>query len=166
MWEREGVLDGDIPVHTHDYRDVDFWIDPSDLADLISVLFPHGIGDTPTINEGRALVVLMIYSALETVARDVGLQQRGNESVIRSFDGSLEIEKHQPKLWSSLVELRETRNLIAHSGGVVTQRYKRVVPASNYEVGERCQVTDADIQRFSNASRQLVRLLLERHDEA
>jgi hypothetical protein len=69
LFRREGTFDGWVPVHTSD-GGVDFWISTDGLADLQSRLFPHEAKDGPTFGSGRQLVVVMLHSALEHLARD------------------------------------------------------------------------------------------------
>lgn len=152
LFEAEGVFDGWVPVHTDDYKDVDFWIEADNLRLLLGSLFPYGKEDAPALSEARALVVVMLHSALESLLRDLDIRQESGESAVGAIGRLLALESNDPDLWADLVDLRETRNLIAHNSGVVNQRYRRHVTTA-LEEGEKRKLSSADISRFSKSIR-------------
>ncbi len=153
MWKEDGTFDGNVPIHTADETDVEFWIGLDELDLLHQQLFPHGSHDAPTFADGRALVVLVLQSALETLFQDLKLQKGGDESTIAAVLRLLGLGATDPT-YAALIELRETRNLYAHHGGAVTERYVRIVKDSSFVVGEKRIVALEDLSRFAASVRQ------------
>lgn len=151
IFRREGTFDGWVPIHASD-SDVDFWISIDNLKDLLARLFPHEVKDAPPFGSGRQLVVVMFHSALENLARGYGLWDHGSgKSVVSVLGQRLQLLIKNRDLQSVLIDLRETRNVIAHSSGSVTEQYVKLVRHTQFQMGEKRLVSSADIARFSNA---------------
>jgi hypothetical protein len=145
-------FDGFVPLHGRHGSAIDFWIHEEDLGALLALLFPDGPNDARSFFQGRALVVVMVHSTLETLFQDLRLKKlNGEESVVNALLRILDITKREPTLADILVDLRETRNLIAHNSGRVTERYRRYVPMTTFAIGETRLVTRKDIRLFSDA---------------
>jgi len=153
MWKEEGTFHGEVPIHTADGNDVEFWIELEELALLHEELFPHSSHDAPTFAEGRALVVVIIHSALETLFQDLRLSRAKKEGYVAAVLRLLQIAETEP-LHNDLVELKAARNVIAHSAGAVDDRYLRDVPASPKVRDEKLLITAKDISRFASAVRR------------
>ena len=151
MWRDDPKFDGFVPLHGRDGSTIDFWIHQEDLGELLSRLFPHGPNDAPAFSQGRALVVVMLHSALETLFQDLRLKPNDKESIVSALVRILGIPEREPTLADILVDFRETRNLIAHHGGRVTERYRRHVPMTTFAIDEIRLVTGKDIRLFSDA---------------
>jgi hypothetical protein len=152
-WREEGTFDGEVPIHTADFNDVDFWIELEDLGILHGQLFPHGSHNAPAFADGRALVVLILHSALETLFGDLNLRRAKRESIVDAVARYIGAPVSDP-LYNDLVELRETRNVVAHNGGAVDHRYLRQIPHSPLNLGEKRVVTAKDLGRFASAVRR------------
>lgn len=151
IFRREGRFDGWVPIHASD-DDIDFWISIDNLRDLLARLFPHEAKDVPSFGAGRQLVVVMLYSAIENLARAYGFWNQGStKSVVTVLDQRFQLGRKDHDLRSVLTDLRETRNLIAHNSAVVTDRYVSFVQRTQFQIGERRIVSSADIARFSRA---------------
>lgn len=151
IFRREGTFDGWVPVHSPD-GGVDFWISTDGLADLQARLFPHEAEDGPTFGSGRQLVVVMLHSALEHLARDYGLwDQRSGKSVVTVLGQHFKWHERDRELQADLIDLRETRNLIAHHSAVVNVGYVKMVQRTHFQIGETRTVGLADVARFSRA---------------
>lgn len=151
MWRNDPKFDGFVPLHSRDGSTIDFWIHEEDLDGLLSRLFPHGPSDVTSFSQGRALVVVMLHSALETLFRDLGLKRNRKESIVSAFVRILEIRERDPALADTLVDFSETRNLVAHHGGRVAAKYRQRVPMTTFAIGETRLVTGKDVRLFSNA---------------
>lgn len=151
MWRDDPKFDGFVPVHGRDGSTLDFWIHQDDLGDLLSRLFPQGPSDAPSFFQGRALVVVMLHSTLETLFRDLGLKLNKKESVVSALVRILRIRERDPAFADTLVDLGETRNLVAHHGGRVTAKYRQRVPMTTLAIDETRLVTGKDIRLFSDA---------------
>jgi hypothetical protein len=151
LWRDDPKFDGFVPLHGRDRSTIDFWIHQEDLGELLSRLFPHGPNDAPSISQGRALVVVMLHSALETLFHDLDLKRHSKESIVAALVSILGIAEREPTLRDTLVDLRETRVLIAHCRGRVTDRYRRQVPMTTFAPDEVRLVTGNDIRLFSDA---------------
>lgn len=130
---------------------IDFWIHQEELGELLARLFPHGPNDAPSFSQARALVVVMLHSALETLFHDLDLKRLGEESIVHALVRILGIAEREPSLRDTLVDIGETRNLVAHHGGRVTEKYRRRVPMTAFAPGEVRLVTGNDIRLFSDA---------------
>ncbi|MGH7773747.1 MAG: hypothetical protein ACREQA_16095, partial [Candidatus Binatia bacterium] len=148
-------FDGFVPLHGRDGSTIDFWIHQDDLGDLLSRLFPHGPNDAPAFNQGRGFVAVKLHSALEALFHDLLLERNDNESVVSALVRILGITETEPELAQILVDLRETRNLVAHHGGRVTEKYRSQVPMTTFAIGETRLVTGNDIRLFSDAIRRV-----------
>lgn len=155
MWRDDPKFDGFVPVHGRDGSAIDFWIHQEDLGELLSRLFSHGPNDAASFCHGRALVVVMLHSALETLFQDLHLKRNDKESIVSALVRILGIAEREPALADILVDLRETRNLIAHHGGRVTKQYRRHVPMTTFAIGETRLVTGKDIRLFSDAGHRV-----------
>ncbi|HEX9565230.1 MAG TPA: hypothetical protein VF981_14705 [Gemmatimonadaceae bacterium] len=153
MWREDGTFNGEVPIHTADGDDVEFWIELEELDLLHDQLFPYGSHDAPAFADGRALVVVILHTALETVFQDLKLHRDGYESVVAAVVRYLRLATSEP-LYADLVELREARNVIAHSGGTVDKRYLERVRGTSKEFGEKLVVTIKDLSRFAAAARR------------
>lgn len=151
MWRDDPKFDGFVPLHGRHGSAIDFWIHEEDLGALLALLFPHGPKDVLSFSQGRALVVVMLHSALEMLFQDLGLKRKDNESVVSALVRILRIRERDSALADTLVDLRETRNLVAHHGGRVTKRYRRQVPRHTFAIGETRLVTGRDIRLFNDA---------------
>lgn len=127
----DGDFDGHVPVPTRDGADVDFWIAAEDLRLLIGKLFPHGASEVPTFDDGRALVAVILHSALESIVLDLGIPKARDESIVAVVTTRVGLTSRD-STYIDLVDLRETRNVIAHHAGVVTERYQRFVPKTHF----------------------------------
>lgn len=151
IFQREGTFDGWVPVHAAD-DDVDFWISADGLADLQARLFPHEAKDGPTFGSGRQLVVVMLHSAIEHLAGGYALwDQRSGKSVVTILGQHFKWHEKERALQADLIDLRETRNLIAHHSAVVNVGYVKMVQGTKFQVGETRTVGAADVARFSRA---------------
>ncbi len=151
IMRREGDFDGWVPVHAPD-DDIDFWIRVEDLRAMLARLFPREAKDVPSFGAGRQLVVVMFYSALENLARAHGLWgEASRTSVGAALAERYRWARKNEELLAALVDLRETRNLIAHNAAAVTERYVRLVSRADVEIGDIRVVSSADIARFSRA---------------
>ena len=144
-------FDGFVPLHGRHGSAIDFWIHEEDLGELWARLFPHGPKDALSFSQGRALVVVMLHSAVEMLFRDLGLKQRKRESVVSALVRIHGIAEQDPGLAAVLVDMGETRNLVAHHGGRVTAKYRQRVPMTTFAIGETRLVTGNDIRLFSDA---------------
>jgi len=151
MWRDDPKFDGFVPLHGRDGSTIDFWLHRDDLDELLSRLFPHGPNDAPAFNQGRGFVVVMLHSALEALFYDLGLKTKKRESIVSAWVRILDIAEREPALASVLVDLGESRNLLAHNGGRVTERYRRHVPLTTFAIGQTRLVTGKDIRIFSDA---------------
>ena len=93
----------------------------------------------------------MLHGAIETLFQDLLLKRNENESIVSALVRVLGIAEREPALADILVDLRETRNLVAHHGGRVTERYRGHVPMTTFAIGETRLVTGKDIRLFSDA---------------
>jgi hypothetical protein len=153
MWKEDGSFHGEVPIHAADGDDIEFWIELEELALLHEELFPHSSSDAPTFAEGRALVVIIFHSALETLFQDLRLSREKKESYVAAVLRLLQIAESEP-LYNDLIELKAARNVIAHSAGAVDSRYLRDVPGSPKVLGEKLLITAKDISRFASAVRR------------
>ena len=144
-------FDGFVPLHGRHGSAIDFWIHEEDLGELWARLFPNGPNDATSFSQGRALVIVMLHSALEMLFQDLGLKQKKGESVVLALVRILGIAKRDSALADVLVDLGETRNLVAHHGGRVTAKYRQRVPTTTFAIGETRLVTGKDIRLFSDA---------------
>lgn len=152
MWRNDPKFDGFVPLHGRHGSSIDFWIHQEDLGELLSRLFPDDLNDATSFSQGRALVVVMLHSALETLFQDLDLKKLNvEESVVSALVRILDIGGREPALADILVDLRESRNLVAHHGGRVTKGYRRKVPGTTFAIGETRLVTGKDIRLFSDA---------------
>ena len=150
-WRDDPKFDGFVPLHGRDGSTIDFWLHRDDLDELLSRLFPHGPNDAPAFNQGRGFVVVMLHSALEALFYDLGLKTKKRESIVSAWVRILDIAEREPALASVLVDLGESRNLLAHNGGRGTERYRRHVPLTTFAIGQTRLVTGKDIRIFSDA---------------
>ena len=150
-WRDDPKFDGFVPLHGRDGSTIDFWLHRDDLDELLSRLFPHGPNDAPAFTQGRGFVVVMLHSALEALFYDLGLKTKKRESIVSAWVRILDIAEREPALASVLVDLGESRNLLAHNGGRVTERYRRHVPLTTFAIGQTRLVTGKDIRIFSDA---------------
>lgn len=149
----EEFYDGNVPLHAASGA-IDYWIGVDDLADLLDLYFPHGPHDAPSLADGRYLVVLMLHSALECLVNDLGLQRKERESIVATvLRHNKKLQSKHSTLAASLIDLRETRNVIAHSGGIVTDRYLATVRRTKFRRGERRLLAEDDIRDFTAAVR-------------
>ena len=144
-------FDGFVPLHGRHGSAIDFWIHEEDLGELWARLFPDGPNDATSFSQGRALVVVMLHSALEMLFQDLGLKRNDNESIVSALVRILGIAERDPGLAAVLVDMGETRNLVAHHGGRVTAKYRQRVPMTTFAIGETRLVTGKDIRLFSDA---------------
>lgn len=88
LLKADGLYDGHVPVH--DENDgVDYWIAENHLRSMLKLYFPHGPDDAPRLTDGRYLVVLLLHSALETLAQDMQVPRRAGESVVAAISRHL-----------------------------------------------------------------------------
>jgi hypothetical protein len=158
IFKREGQPSDEVPVHSIDDRQTT-WLGVDDLRDLFEVLFPHGREEAPSLDSGRQLVVVMLYSAVEALVDDLGLRRRGM-SALSCLEERLNLPAADEGLHRLLLDLKETRNLIAHNGGAVDRRYAQRFPDHPWAEGETRMITAQDIQRFSAATRSAGKQLI------
>lgn len=160
MWCDDPKFDGFVPVHGRRGSAIDFWIHQDDLGDLLSRLFPHGPNDSSSLSNGRALVAVMLHSAIETLFQDLDLKkQNPNEPIVLALARIFGIAEREPGLKDTLVDLHETRNLVAHTGRV-TEKYRQRVPMTTFATGKTRVVTAKDIQSFSDAVHRIAEYAL------
>lgn len=150
-WRDDPKFDGFVPLHGRHGSTIDFWIHEEDLGELLSRLFPHGPKDAPSFSQGRAFVLVMLHSALETLFQDLHLKRKKKESIVSALKRILRIAERDPALAGVLDDLGETRILVVHNGGRVTERYRRHVPRTTFAISETRLVTGKDIRLFSDA---------------
>ncbi len=148
-------FDGFVPLHGRHGSAIDFWIHEEDLGELWARLFPDGPNDATSFSQGRTLVVVMLHSALEMLFQDLGLKKKQRESVVSALVRILGIAERDPGLAAVLVDMGETRNLVAHHGGRVTAKYRQRVPVTTFAIGETRLVTGRDIRLFSDAAHRV-----------
>jgi hypothetical protein len=151
--KRDGSYDGWVPLVALDGTPGNMWIAEDELSSLSGEFFPHGPKDTPRMGDGAQLVALLLYSALESLAADLGIFRPGDggSSVVRALDKELDLSDLDPERYANLVDLRETRNLIAHSGGRVNERYCKFVGGTALQVGENRVISREELMRFAQA---------------
>ena len=76
--EEEDLYYGEVPVHTPDGSDVDFWIKYDELKSLYDWLYPHRMPtrERPT-GAWRPLILVALHSALERYAKSRGITTAG-----------------------------------------------------------------------------------------
>lgn len=158
IFKREDQPSDEVPVHGIDDRQTT-WLGVDDLHDLLEVLFPHGPKEAPSLGSGRQLVVVVLYSAVEALLDDLDLRKPGM-SALSCLEERLDLLAADESLYRLLLDLKETRNLIAHNGGAVNKRYTQRFPAHPWTEGETRIVSAVDIKRFSAAARSAAARLI------
>lgn len=114
--------------------------------------WPSGERQAPRLR-GRPRVPTLDYEqrrpvVAESIARGLHVREY---SVIRVLDVALDLDDLDPEAFADLVNLRETRNLIAHNGGKVNQRFLHLVKKTVFEDREDRVIPPQEIGRFSSA---------------
>ena len=126
----------------------EYWTDRAGAAELYEQLFPHADKDIAMEEIGRGLALVGLHSALDhyfsslTDSSGHGpLPQR-----IASYLGS-EIESG---LYEALIRIDETRHVIIHHRGIVSDKYVTNVPYGNFVAGEKRKISDAELWKLGD----------------
>jgi len=154
--EEDPEYDGAAIVHSPVRREATF-IDHDDAVLLDEQLFPHPGGTDPRDLEQalRGMAVVAFHSALETYALSIGVavNRKPIPQRIGRFLASKRPELELPETRAdALTLLDETRHVIVHHRGIVSERYKANVKYSNHEVGELRAISADDVDAFAEVT--------------
>lgn len=142
-WDRDWVT-----LQTPAYE---YWTDRAGAQDLYRQLFPYSDKDLELKYVGRSLAVVALHSALEHYFTAVThtpphgeLPKRINK-FLAGTDAAITGDPY-----TDLIVLDETRHVIIHHRGVVSPRYHGNVPYQKLEIGERRDISDAELWRFGD----------------
>lgn len=156
--------DGEVPFHGRDPQDID-WLHVDDLAALYESLFPHDLHNASIQSAIAGAVVVGLHSALETYAKQLGIEVRKGlvDAIRRHLSASGEVLAAD--LTETLDDCDATRNVIVHNRGGVDDAYIRRVRNSPFQLGELRTLTDEAVDSFSRAVFS-VATILRKHDNS
>lgn len=161
--ERGEDWDGCVPLHGRDPKDIS-WVHVDDLAALYESLFPHDLRNASLQPAVAGAVVVGLHSALETYAKQLGIEvKKGLVNAIREHL-SAKGEMLAADLVETLDDCDATRHVIVHNRGCVDEGYIRRVRNSSFQLGEVRVLTDELIDSFSRAVFRMA-TLLRTHDD-
>ncbi len=162
--ERGEEWDGWVPLHGRDDTQTE-WFHVDDLAALEESLFPHGLRNASIEFAVRAAVVVGLHSALDTYAKQIGIDVRkGLPDAIRAHLTSMG-ETLSADLAEILDDFDASRHIIVHNRGQVDDKYVRRVRNPSFELGEFRSLSDSLIDSFARAVYRIARLL-RKHDNS
>lgn len=142
-WDRDWVT-----LRTPAYE---YWTNRAGAHDLYRQLFPYSDKDIELKHVGRSLAVVAFHSALEyyfTAATNTPPHGELPKRVDKFLAGTAAAITGDP--YRDLIVLDETRHVIIHHRGVVSPRYHSNVPYQKFEIGERRDISDAELWRFGD----------------
>lgn len=152
-----------VPFHGRDDRDIT-WFHVDDLGALYDSLFPHDLRNASIDAAMAGATVVGIHSALDTYAKQLGLDVRkGLVDAIRTHLAA-KGESLTAELVETLDDCDATRHIIVHNRGCVDDTYVRRVRNSPFQLGELRNLSDALVDSFSRAVFQVAGLLRARDD--
>lgn len=143
------VIEG--PIQGPEGRSADFWDLPS-LELLQDQLFPRGTGPEDAAFSARGLVVVGLHAALEAYLSS-RFQVSGRKPLYHCIEEAITSDglTFPAVLFRDLVDCDETRHVVVHSRGVVTDRYVRNVAGTPLVEGQFRPLHAADLHRFASA---------------
>jgi hypothetical protein len=154
--QEEDLYYGEVPVHTPDGTDVDFWIKYEELISLYDWLYPHhGRTQGPPTDAWRPLILVALHSALERYAKSRHITTTG------FFPGHVKqfLEQRGTPLdantWDVLCDLDASRCVVVHNRGIVDNGYIRKVRNSVFAENERRTVKGEQVTSFAECVRQI-----------
>jgi hypothetical protein len=151
LMREDPTYDGDVPIEGPERRSTEFW-GYKEANLLEQQLFPHGARTETYAWAARGLALVGLHSALEAYCRSIGaLRQR--DTLPRSIEGFLARAGAtlDSTTASELLIGDETRHLVVHHRGLVSERYVNNVAYNKLLVGERRPIRSRDLQEFADA---------------
>ena len=150
--EDDPTYDGAAIIHSPVRREATF-IDREDALLLEDQLFPADSHDPRDFYQtARGLAVIALHSAVENYASSIGAA-KARAPLPKAVNKYLAARKQLGALPSQVAddftEFDETRHLLVHHRGVVTDRYVRNVKYTSLQEGELRTLTDSDLWRYS-----------------
>jgi hypothetical protein len=130
---------------------VTFW--PLDDAYLLEQqLFPHNSSQEDYKLMARGLAAVGLHAALATyfAAAVPGKTGKSLPESMREWHRRVLGKSLEAELSDTLIELDETRNIVVHNRGIVSEKYANNVPLNKLQLGERKPIHFKDLQRYAN----------------
>jgi hypothetical protein len=158
----EGILSGEqlmkddpeafpeAPIQGPEGHGVAFW--PLDDAYLLEQqLFPHNSSQDDYKLMARGLAAVGLHAALAAYFGLVpGKTDKSLPESMRLWHKRTLAKSLEAELSDTLIELDETRNIVVHNRGIVSEKYANNVPLNKLQLGERKPIGFRDLQRFAN----------------
>lgn len=134
-WDRDWVT-----LETPSFQ---YLTDRAGGAELYEQVFPHADRDIAMEHVGRGLALVGLQAALEHYLSSVSgaslhgeFPKRVRDYLATTVDG---------RLYSDLITLDETRHVVIHHRSVISDRYVANVPYGRLLVGERREISNAEL---------------------
>jgi hypothetical protein len=136
---------------TLDTPGYEYWTDRAGAADLFEQLFPFSERDIGVEYQARCLILVGFHSALDhylVTISDQAVHGPLPQRIKKYFAA------HRLKLsideYDSLIAFDESRHLIVHNRGVVTEGYRDNVRYNRLQIGETRQVSDKELWNWGD----------------
>lgn len=152
--EDDPEYDGAWPVQGYQDQGVNF-IDREYARELYAQLFPHAEPASDVGYWSRGAVVIGFHAALEAYAKALGAEMRRRSLVVAVRDllrTSRRPTDLDPDTADALVDLDQTRILLVHSRGVVTDQYVDKVKDNRFQRGERRELSRRIVEGFASTA--------------
>ena len=130
----------------------EYWTDRAGADELYRQLFPYSDKDIDLKHVGRGLVVVAFHSALEHYLTAISVNPTQGplatriERYLSKGSAALTADIHR-----ELIVFDETRHVVVHHRGTVSEQYLRNVPyQKTFVAGDRRDITDAELWRFGD----------------
>lgn len=126
----------------------EFWTDRAGAAELYEQLFPHADKDLAMEGTGRGLALVGLHSAMEHYFTAL-TGTSAHETLPRRI-GKYLGPKISSETYEALIRLDESRHVIIHHRGIVSDKYITNVAYGRYFAGEKRTISDAELWKLGD----------------
>ena len=159
--ESDPEYDGAWPIDDFDRKGVTF-MDPVYAVELYDQLFPHTGPEADVRYLSNGAVITGFHASLEVYAKALGadLRRRPLTTAVRDLlrDASPPRDL-DPDSSDALLDLDQTRHLLIHNRGVVTEQYANAVKGNQLILGELRPLDHPTIERLAHVTWTVARLM-------
>jgi hypothetical protein len=140
----------DAPIQGPEGKSVTF-LPIEDAYLLEEQLFPHSRSDDDYKWAARGLAAVGLHASLATYFTTIvgATSPKSLPEAVRAWHKQELGQSLESELSDALIELDETRNIVVHNRGVVSDKYVNNVPLNRLHSGERKPVSHNDLRRYA-----------------